>query len=229
MKKRSLLLVLISIVIGSFVFGANMPLLGRAVVANRENAGENAEYAMQVTLARVINELELTSEQLLRILTEAKSVRTTLEGLKQQSEEMREKLLSLLVERKVEEAKALMTERKDEKAAATLIADYVNNVKKIFTYEQGEKLERLFNRFLTGAGNPNARINQLREEFAERRENGVQSQHLKQLKEGIQKMVGGRESQPRIVAKTPQLLNYLSMSFLTDWGIDLLERFIAVK
>jgi len=229
MKKSGLVLVLISVVIGSFAFGANMPLLGRGVVANRENAGENVEYAMQVTLARVINELELTNEQLLKILTEARSARVALEGFKQQSEETRGNLLNLLVERKVQEAQDLMSERKDEKMAATLMAEYVNNVKKIFTYEQGEKLERLFNRFVTGAGNPNTRINQLREEFAEQRENGVQSQRLKQLKEGIQKRVGGQEGQPRIVAKTPQVLNHLTMSFLTDWGMELIERFIVAK
>jgi hypothetical protein len=30
-------------------------------------------------------------------------------------------------------------------------------------------------------------------------------------------------------AQCPQALNQLSKVFLTDWGIDLLERFIAVK
>ncbi|MBP6959996.1 MAG: hypothetical protein KBC39_01205 [Thermotogae bacterium] len=229
MKKRSLLLVLISIVIGSFVFGANMPLMGRAVVASRENSGENVEYVMQVTLARVINELELTNEQLVKILTEAKSVRATLDGLKEDANNHRQVLLDLLVARKVEEAQALVNERKETENAGTVIAEYVDSVKSVFTYEQGEKLVQLLNRFVIGSGNQNTPLSKLRQEFVEKAEKGVQSQRLDQFKEGIQKRLGVQEGQARMIAKSPRVFNQLAMSFLTDWGIDLLERFIAVK
>lgn len=229
MKKRSLLLVLISIVIGSFVFGANMPLMGRAAVASRENSGENVEYVMQVTLARVINELELTNEQLVKILTEAKSVRATLDGLKEDANNHRQVLLDLLVARKVEEAQALVNEREETENAGTVIAEYVDSVKSVFTYEQGEKLVQLLNRFVIGSGNQNAPLSKLRQEFAEKAEKGVQSQRLDQFKEGIQKRLGVQEGQARMIAKSPRVFNQLAMSFLTDWGIDLLERFIAVK
>ncbi|HQC37270.1 MAG TPA: hypothetical protein PLF98_03085, partial [Thermotogota bacterium] len=176
-----------------------------------------------------INELELTNEQLVKILTEAKSVRATLDGLKEDANNHRQVLLDLLVARKVEEAQALVNERKEAENAGTVIAEYVDSVKSVFTYEQGEKLVQLLNRFVIGSGNQNAPLSKLRQEFVEKAEKGVQSQRLDQFKEGIQKRLGVQEGQARMIAKSPRVFNQLAMSFLTDWGIDLLERFIAVK
>ncbi|HOM54189.1 MAG TPA: hypothetical protein PKW46_01420 [Thermotogota bacterium] len=83
MKRRSVSFLVISILLGCIVFGANMPVMAGQMRARAQGVAENAEYLAQLTLAKVINELELTNEQLSKILAAAKDARTKLGGLKE--------------------------------------------------------------------------------------------------------------------------------------------------
>ncbi|HNW45887.1 MAG TPA: hypothetical protein PLB79_05435 [Thermotogota bacterium] len=229
MKRRSVSFLVISILLGCIVFGANMPVMAGQMRARAQGVAENAEYLAQLTLAKVINELELTNEQLSKILAAAKDARTKLGGLKEAAEKQRQELLDLLVARNLEGVKAFMSERKAPENPAVLLTQYVNTVKDIFTYAQGDKLSRLFNGFGGGFGPGNRSVNPPSQTRGQNQNKRVPVPRQDQLRQGAKQQLRSFVAQPRMSAQCPQALNQLSKVFLTDWGIDLLERFIAVK
>jgi hypothetical protein len=210
------------------------------LMVSPENAGENVKIALQIRMAKVINEIALTNEQLIEILAQVNNTKNQLTIVKENAEKDQEELLSQLVQRQpvAESNQVISTPPLSE--MQTIIEAYLTKLKSILTYEQGEKLETLLAIGVQNRNMPIQRTEQFRENALDAMKKVMESPAVNRMpgnmKEKIESTVNAMQKRENTMEQMKEInqqrspaLSVFGLSFLSDWGVELLERYIAGK
>lgn len=253
--KKVMLVSLVIVLFGTMAIAFG-PARGAVVNELKTGAGlETVQTGMQIQLAQLINTLGLTNDQLAKIYAEAKSTKTKLEDLVAAANTEQEKALELLIQRKPEELKSLKSRADIMKEGQTIITAYLDSIKTVLTYEQGEKLQsglrdkiqdvrsnmkdnmQRIGQQMPGAANRQQNMPAM----VEKMKNSPMYDRLPDaVKEKLESSMPNAQKQEKtdedktenekpMLQPQSVVFNRFAVTFLSDWGIELLERFISGK
>jgi hypothetical protein len=192
----------------------------------------NSKMALQIQLAQTINTLGFTNDQLSRISLEVSEYMQKANDLVLRVKAESEKVLSLYIQRKSSEVSRSSTYSTLLKENQALMAEYVSKVRAILTTEQLQKLDQtLLGAAQNPPNGPGSSNQQMQPPQPPQGQGTMGNFGAGNPSTGMMNQQGNNAGMQTM--QPPQSttvgLNLFCNTLLSDWAIELLDRFVSGK